>query len=66
PVKKAKAKVAQQVTFSTYKNRHSAKIIVGVIPRGRCSYLSEACIYAASDCQIIQCSNVVTQVDRGD
>ena len=53
PVKKAKARAAQQFTFSTYKNRNTAKMIVGVTPGGMCSYLSDAYGGATSDRQII-------------
>ncbi len=66
PVKKAKAPAAQQVTFSTYKNRNTAKMIVGVTPGGMCSYLSDAYGGATSDRQIIERSDLMTKVDPGD
>ena len=42
PVKKTKVPAAQQVTFSTYKNRNTAKVLVGVTPGGLVSHISEA------------------------
>ena len=41
-------------------------MVVGVTPGGMCSYLLDAYGGAASDGQIIECSNVVTKVDPSD
>jgi len=62
-VRKAKAPAAQQVNFSTYKNRYTAKMIVGVEPGSMWSYLSDP---YGGDQQINECSNVGTKVDPGD
>ena len=48
-VKKPKAPAAQQETFFTYKNRNTAKALVGVTPGGLESYISEAYGGSTSD-----------------
>ena len=66
PVKKPQAPAAQQVTFSKYKNRNTAKILVGVTPGGMVSYLSDSYGGSTSDRQITERSNLVRMVDPGD
>ena len=36
------APLAQQITFSTYKNKNTAKVLIGVTPGGMVSYISPA------------------------
>ena len=66
PVKKPAAAAAQQATFSTYKNRNTAKVLVGVAPAGHVSYVSPAYGGSASDRQIVERSNLTQMVDQGD
>ena len=66
PMSKPKQPLAQQATFSTYKNRNTAKVLVGSTPGGLISYCSEAYGGAASDRQIVERSNMVTMCDPGD
>ena len=42
PIKVPKAPAAQQVTFSSYKNHNTAKVLVGVTPGGLVNFVSDA------------------------
>jgi len=41
PIKKPQNPLSQQVTFSSYKNRNTIKVVVGSTPGGLISYISE-------------------------
>jgi hypothetical protein len=66
PIKKPAAPLAQQITFSTYKNRNSAKVLVGITPGGLMSYCSDAYGGSASDRQIVERSTLLKQVEPKD
>lgn len=59
PVKRPSMPVAQQSTFSTYKNRNTVKVLVGATPAGLVSYVSRAYGGSTSDRQIVERSNVL-------
>ena len=58
PVKKSKNPVAQQATFSHYKNSNRLKVLVSVSPGGLVSHVSEAYGGSASDRQIVERSTL--------
>ena len=58
--------MAQQATFSSYKNRNTAKVVVGSSPGGLVSYLSPAYGGSASDRQIVERSDLPHKCDSGD
>ncbi|XP_033739899.1 uncharacterized protein LOC117327155 [Pecten maximus] len=66
PVKKPRPPVAQQSTYSTYKNRNTIKVLVGTTPGGLVSYLSPAYGGSVSDRQIVERSNLASICDPGD
>ncbi|XP_056001088.1 uncharacterized protein LOC125656863 [Ostrea edulis] len=66
PIKKPKPPVAQQSTFSTYKNRNTIKVLAGATPGGVMSYLSPVYGGSTSDRQIVERSRLTTLCDRGD
>ena len=66
PVKKPKSPVAQQSTFSTYKNRNTVKILAGCTPGGLVSYISPAYGGSTSDRQICERSVLTNICDTGD
>jgi len=49
PIKVPKPPAAQQVTFWTYKNRNTAKVLVGVTPGGLVNFVSDAYGGSAND-----------------
>ncbi|KAK2152639.1 hypothetical protein LSH36_324g03017 [Paralvinella palmiformis] len=53
-----------QATFSTYKNKNTVKVLVGVTPAGLVSYVSPAYGGSASDRQIVERSNLTQMVDQ--
>ena len=66
PIQKPSAPVAQQSTFSSYKNRNTVKVAVGITPGGMVSYVSEAYGGSTSDRQILERSNLTKMCDAGD
>lgn len=66
PVQKPKLPIAQQSTFSSYKNRNTVKVLVGCSPGGLVSYLSPAYGGSTSDRQIVERTNLTTICDPGD
>ena len=66
PCKRPSAPAAQQVVFSTYKNRCTSKVLVGATPGGLVSYVSTAYGGSASDRQIIERSDLIKKCSPGD
>ncbi|XP_061187005.1 uncharacterized protein LOC133195157 [Saccostrea echinata] len=66
PIKKPKNPKAQQQTFSTYKNRNTAKVLVGATPGGLVSFVSSAYGGSASDRQITERSVLMDKCDPKD
>ena len=66
PVKKPKSPIAQQSTFSTYKNRNTIKLLVGATPGGLVSFISTCFGGSTSDRQICERSALSTLCDSGD
>ena len=66
PVTKPKQPAAQQITFSSYKNRNTSKVSVGATPGGMISYISPAYGGSASDRQITERSNLTRMVEPGN
>lgn len=66
PVKKPKLPFAQQVTFSSYKNRNTLKFLVGITPSGLISYVSPCYGGSATDRQIIEQSSILNRFDYND
>lgn len=50
---------AQRMTFSSYKNRNTAKTMIGVSPRGLVTYLSATYAGSVSDRQIMERSSLL-------
>lgn len=66
PVKKPKLPFAQQVTFSSYKNRNTVKALIGITPSGLISYVSPCYGGSATDRQIIERSSILRKFDYND
>lgn len=66
PIKKPKQPLAQQSTFSTYKNRNTVKVLAGSTPGGLVSYVSDAYGGSTSDRQIVERSTLTMMCEPGD
>ena len=66
PIKKPKLPTAQQATYSTYKNKNTIKVLVGISPGGMCTYVSPAYGGSASDRQIVERSSLTSDCVPGD
>ena len=66
PVKKPSKPLAQRCTFSKYKNRNTAKALVGITPGGMVSFISDAYGGSTSDRQITERSSLLTRTEYGD
>ena len=61
PIEKPSNTAAQSITFSTYKNRNTAKTMIGCTPRGVVTYISDAYGGSVSDRQIIERSSLIAK-----
>lgn len=66
PIKKPKLPLAQQVTFSMYKNRNTIKFLVGITPGGLITYVSSSYGGYATDRHIIERSSIVQKFNYND
>ena len=66
PIMKPQQPLAQQATFSHYKNRNTMKVVVGASPGGLVTYVSSAYGGSASDRQIVERSNLMKMCDPSD
>lgn len=66
PIEKPKNPTAQQQTFSTYKNRNTAKVLVSATPAGLISHITDSYGGSTSDRQIVERSNLTTICDPKD
>lgn len=66
PIKKPSKPTAQQATFSSYKNKNTAKTVIGSTPGGLISYVSEAYIGSISDRQLMERSDILNNFNPGD
>lgn len=64
PIQKPKDPNFQSATFSSYKNKNTAKVMIGCTPSGSVSYISEAYGGSASDRQIIERSSLCTDPEK--
>lgn len=66
PMVKPSDSLAQQATFSTYKNKNTIKVLVGASPGGLVSFCSDAYGGSSSDRQIVERSQLMMMCDQGD
>ncbi|XP_044596703.1 uncharacterized protein LOC123273366 [Cotesia glomerata] len=66
PIDKPSNLIAQQATFSTYKNKNTVKVLVGGSPDGILCYHSAAYGGSTSDRQIVERSDLVKKCQKGD
>ena len=66
PIKKPGKPTAQQVTYSTYKNRNTLKAIIGITPGGLVSHIPPAFGGSASDRILVDRSDLMEKCDPKD
>ena len=66
PVQKPSQPKAQQITYSSYKNRNTLKTIVGISPGGLTSYIPDAHGGSSSDRILVERSDLTQRCDPKD
>ena len=66
PIEKPSNPSAQRQTWSTYKHKNTVKFLIGATPKGLISFVTEAYGGSTSDRQLIERSNLLDLVERGD
>lgn len=62
PIKKPACPLAQQTSFSSYKNRNTLKVVVGSSPGGLMSHIPESYGGSASDRQLVERSDLTKKM----
>lgn len=65
-IKRSSNPTAQKATFSYYKNKNTAKTIVGTTPGGLLSALTPAYAGSATDRQIVERMDILDRLEPGD
>jgi len=65
-ITKPKKPRAQQVTFSTYKNKNTTKVLVDATPEDLCCMVTDACGGSATDRQIVERCGLRDKCEPGD
>lgn len=58
--------LSQACTFSTYKNRNTIKVLVGITPSGAVSFVSQAYEGSISDRKLVELSGLLDKLEAGD
>lgn len=66
PIKQPRTPVAQQASFSTYKNRNTLKSVVGITPGGLVSFITPAYGGSATDRALVNDSALVRLLNKNE
>ena len=58
--------VAQAASFSSYKNRNTAKVLIGIMPSGPVTFVSEVYEGSISDRELFIRSGLLSKLEEGD
>ena len=58
--------VSQSSTFSTYKSRNTVKVLIGIMPSGPVTFISDCYEGSISDKKLVQVSGLLEKLEPGD
>ena len=65
-VERPSSLVTQSSTFSTYKNRNTVKVLIGIMPSGPVTFISDCYEGSISDKKLVQVSGLLEKLEPGD
>ena len=66
PIERPSSLLSQSCTFSSYKNRNTIKILVGIMPSGVVTFVSSTYEGSISDRKLVEVSGLLDLLERGD
>ena len=66
PVERPSSLLVQACTFSSYKNKNTVKVLIGVTPSGAISFVSEAYEGSISDRKLVEVRGLLDKLEPGD
>ena len=58
--------MSQSSTFSTYKNKNTVKVLIGIMPSGPVIFISDCYEGLVSDKKLVQISGLLEKLEPGD
>ena len=65
-VERPSSLVSQSSTFSTYKNKNTVKVLIGIMPSGPVTFISDCYEGSISDKKLVQVSGLLEKLEPGD
>ena len=65
-VERPSSLLSQASTFSTYKNKNTVKVLVGITPSGAVSFVSQTYEGSISDRKLVEISGLLDKLEAGD
>lgn len=66
PIERPSSLVSQSCTFSSYKNRNTVKVLVGIMPSGVVTFVSPTYEGSISDRKLVESSGLLDLLETGD
>ena len=66
PIERPSSLMTQSCTFSTYKNRNTVKVLIGIMPSGAISFVLECYKESISDRKLVELSKLLEKLEPGD
>lgn len=65
-VERPSSLLSQSCTFSSYKNRNTVKVLIGIMPSGTISFVSDCYEGSISDRRLVELSGLLEKLEPGD